>query len=65
MVLQTEYEFTLPKGYQEGDGELHRSGIMRLATAGDEILPLKDQRGQGTSLDSLVPEQRQEGRIPL
>lgn len=46
MVLQTEYEFRLPKGYQEGDGDLHRDGIMRLATAGDEILPLKDPRVQ-------------------
>lgn len=46
MVVQTEYEFTLPKGYLDGDGELHREGVMRLATAGDEILPLKDPRVQ-------------------
>jgi hypothetical protein len=42
--LQTEYPFTLPKGYVDPDGELHRSGVMRLATAADEILPQRDQR---------------------
>lgn len=47
MVLQTEYEFTLPKGYADDDGSLHRDGIMRLATAADEILPMKDPRVQG------------------
>lgn len=46
MVLQTEYEFTLPKGYIDEEGNLHRQGIMRLATAADEILPLKDPRVQ-------------------
>jgi hypothetical protein len=46
MTFQTEIEFTLPKGYLDGDGVLHRDGVMRLATAADEILPLKDQRVQ-------------------
>ncbi|NIM13511.1 MAG: phage tail assembly protein [Candidatus Aminicenantes bacterium] len=45
-MLQTEYEFTLPKGYVDGDGNLHQKGVMRLATAADEILPLKDPRVQ-------------------
>lgn len=45
-MFQTEYEFTLPKGYVDGDGNLHKEGIMRLATAADEILPLKDPRVQ-------------------
>jgi hypothetical protein len=45
-MLQTEYEFTLPKGYVDKDGDLHRHGIMRLATAADEIQPLKDPRVQ-------------------
>lgn len=45
-MLQTEYEFSLPKGYLDEDGELHRHGVMRLATAGDEILPAKDPRVQ-------------------
>lgn len=47
MPLQTEYEFTLPKGYVDSAGNLHREGIMRLATAADEILPMKDPRVQG------------------
>jgi hypothetical protein len=46
MVLQTEYEFTLPKGYVDGDGTLHKNGVMRLAAAADEILPMKDPRVQ-------------------
>ena len=43
-MLQTEFEFTLPCGYQDAEGTLHRDGIMRRATAADEILPLKDPR---------------------
>ena len=46
MVIQIEYEFTLPKGFVDENGNLHRKGIMRLATAADEILPLKDPRVQ-------------------
>lgn len=46
MTFQTEFEFTLPMGYVDGDGNLHKKGIMRLATAADEILPLKDPRVQ-------------------
>lgn len=46
MAFQTEVEFTLPLGYLEGDGTLHREGVMRLATARDEILPLQDYRVQ-------------------
>lgn len=46
MKLQTEFEFTLPKGYLDPEGTLHREGLMRLATAGDEILPMKDSRVQ-------------------
>ncbi len=42
--LQTEYEFTLPRGYVDGEGNLHRHGVMRLATAMDEIVPLRDPR---------------------
>ena len=44
MALQTEFEFTLPRGYVDGDGNLHRQGVMRLATAMDEIAPLRDPR---------------------
>ena len=45
-MLQTEFDFTLPKGYVDKDGNLHKEGVMRLATAADEILPLKDSRVQ-------------------
>ena len=43
-MFQTEYEFTLPCGYLDEDGVLQRDGLMRRATAADEILPLKDPR---------------------
>lgn len=46
MNLQTEFEFTLPRGYVDREGNLHRTGVMRLATAKDEILPLQDPRVQ-------------------
>lgn len=46
MEFQTEYLFTLPKGYVDRDGNVHREGVMRIATAGDEILPLKDPKVQ-------------------
>ena len=45
-MLQTEYAFTLPKGYIDKDGNLHRQGVMRLANAKDEIAPLQDPRVQ-------------------
>jgi hypothetical protein len=44
MSLQTEFEFTLPRGYVDQAGNLHRTGVMRLATAMDEIAPLRDLR---------------------
>jgi hypothetical protein len=44
MTLQTEFPFTLPRGYVDGEGSLHREGVMRLATAYDEIAPMKDPR---------------------
>ena len=42
MSLTTQYEFTLPRGYVDRDGGLHRTGLMRLATARDELEPLRD-----------------------
>lgn len=42
--LQTEFEFFLPKGYVDEQGQLHRAGTMRLATARDELDPLRDPR---------------------
>ena len=44
--FQTEIEFELPKGYVDDGGTLHRQGVMRLATAADEILPMRDPRVQ-------------------
>lgn len=46
-ALQTEFAFTLPKGYVDKHGTLHRRGTMRLATARDEIEPLRDPRVSG------------------
>ncbi|MBO5753945.1 MAG: phage tail assembly protein [Proteobacteria bacterium] len=46
MAFQTEFQFTLPKGYVDKEGNLHRDGVMRLATAKDEIAPLQDYRVQ-------------------
>lgn len=46
MTLQTEFPFTLPRGYVDAEGNLHREGVMRLATAYDEIAPMKDPRVQ-------------------
>ena len=44
--FQTEVEFTLPRGFLDSECTLHRQGVMRLATAADEILPLRDPRVQ-------------------
>jgi phage FluMu protein gp41 len=44
MEFQTEYDIILPCGYLDSEGNLHREGVMRRATAADEILPLKDPR---------------------
>ncbi len=43
-TLQTEFEFVLPRGYVDKDGNVHKRGTMRLATAYDEIAPLRDPR---------------------
>src|SRR5215472_12608793 len=45
-MFTTEFDFELPNGYVDKSGTLHRNGIMRLATAADEILPMKDPRVQ-------------------
>lgn len=42
--LRTEFEFELPRGYVDGSGTVHRHGVMRLATARDELVPLHDDR---------------------
>lgn len=53
-MFQTEYEFALPLGYVDGEGSLHREGVMRLATAADEILPLRDPRVQANQAYLIV-----------
>jgi hypothetical protein len=42
--LRTEFAFELPRGYVDPSGTLHRDGVMRLATARDELVPLRDDR---------------------
>jgi hypothetical protein len=54
MMFQTEFEFTLPKGFLDTDGNLHRKGVMRLAKAIDEILPLRDPRVKSNPAYSTV-----------
>ena len=44
MAFKTEFEFTLPKGFVDSNGTMHKKGTMRLATAKDEIIPLQDFR---------------------
>ena len=46
MAFKTQFAFRLPRGYVDEQGNVHRDGIMRLATARDEILPLQDYRVQ-------------------
>lgn len=53
-MIQTEHDFKLPTGYQDEEGTLHREGTMRLATAADEILPLKDPRVQSNQAYLIV-----------
>jgi hypothetical protein len=53
-TFATEFEFVLPKGYVDASGTLHSGGTMRLATAADEILPLKDPRVEGNAAYLVV-----------
>lgn len=43
-TLVTEFSFLLPRGYVDRSGTVHRDGVMRLATARDELVPLRDDR---------------------
>ncbi len=43
-MLTTEIAFTLPRGYVDAGGAVHRDGVMRLATARDEIEPMRDRQ---------------------
>lgn len=53
--LKTEFAFVLPRGYVDAEGNIHRDGIMRLATALDEVEPLQDPRiGLNSAYLSIV-----------
>lgn len=52
--MQTEFEFSLPKGFLDDSGTVHQMGVMRLATAMDEIVPLQDPRVQMNPAYSTV-----------
>lgn len=54
MSVQTEFEFILPKGYLDGEDQLHREGYMRLSRAVDEIVPMGDPRVQANPAYSTV-----------
>ncbi|MDM0047911.1 phage tail assembly protein [Variovorax sp. J22R115] len=44
MTFQSEFPFTLPRGFVDAEGRVHKEGTMRLATAKDEVTPLQDYR---------------------
>lgn len=52
--MQTEFEFTLPKGYLDEQGNVHRQGMMRLSRAIDEIVPMRDPRVQANPAYATV-----------
>jgi hypothetical protein len=53
-AIATEFEFLLPKGYLDPDGNLHRKGTMRLSRAMDEIIPLRDPRVKANSAYATI-----------
>lgn len=53
-MFLSEFEFTLPKGYLDADGNLHRKGTMRLSRAIDEIIPMRDPRVKANPAYSTV-----------
>jgi len=54
LTLQTEFEFNLPIGYVDSEGTVHRTGVMRLANAKDEIEPRKDPRVQSNEAYAVI-----------
>jgi hypothetical protein len=47
--LETEFQFILPRGYLDPEGVIRREGTMRLATAFDEVAPMRDPRVQSNA----------------
>ncbi|HWQ74228.1 MAG TPA: hypothetical protein VN441_02830 [Syntrophomonas sp.] len=65
MAFRTEFDFKLPQGYVDKNGQIHRDGMMRLATAADAILPLRDIRVRQNPdyLTIVVTSHPQAGRL--
>jgi len=53
-ALKTEFQFTLPTGYLDVEGKVHRQGVMRLSRSMDEILPMEDPRVQANPAYATV-----------
>lgn len=53
-ALKTEFQFTLPTGYLDAEGKVHRQGVMRLSRSLDEILPMEDPRVQANPAYATV-----------
>jgi hypothetical protein len=53
-MLRTEFEFTLPCGYVDAAGTLHRGGAMRLATALDEVEAMGEARRRANGAYATV-----------
>ncbi len=53
-MLRTEFEFTLPCGYVDAAGTLHRDGAMRLATALDEVEAMGEARRRGNEAYATI-----------
>ena len=65
MKMQIDFPFTLPRGYVDSEGTVHREGMMRLATAYDDTAPMKDPRVQTSGIsggDSAFEGHHQSGR---
>jgi len=52
--MRTEVPFTLPRGYVDPAGKVHREGVMRLATARDEIEPLRNAEVRANAYLSVL-----------
>ncbi len=53
-MLQTEFAFILPCGYIDAQGNMHRQGVMRRATALDEIEALGHPRARANEAYTTI-----------